>query len=434
MIQQCFEYWRGSIEFRFDICASKFHKGRLRFVWDPLGTGSGVPDWAANFNRVIDLSQERSFSVKIGMNQPTAFLGGSASLSGSNENHSPTYENTTPVVLGGNANANGVLRCYVLNRLVAPDDNSTPVEINVFVKMCDDAEFAKPRNGFDTLSYVSQSYVSQSETDAAQAPSDIPTTQVEIPVSDIIGENEVDTTDLIHFGESITSMRQCLKRYSYASTRQIVTDRALGLYQYRLQYSDFPASPGEASVTQYGPQKMTLMNFLTPCYAARRGGIRWKYNVINPTNSVDQGILTSNGGELQVYRQSYLTLSASDAPFNSITLATGIGVTDFDVTTLMNNHGTTDVGAYITLADKQNAMEVELPYQTNRRFSVCKLVKVSDGDLGWASAHRVTFMRPSASVTGANFATTINAYCAAGEDFSLSMFLNVPPMYNNLDL
>ena len=434
MMQQCFQYWRGSIEFRFDICASKFHKGRLRFVWDPLGTGSGVPEWAAAFNRVIDLSQERTFTIKIGMNQALSFLGGSASLQGADENHSPTYENTTPVVLGGNGNANGVLRCYVLNRLVAPDDATEPVEINVFTKMCDDAEFAVPRNGYDNLSYISQSYVSQSETDAAQAPSDVPTTQAEIPVTDIVGENEVDTTDLIHFGETITSMRQVLKRYNYASTRMFTVDRALGLYMYRFEYSDFPASPGQGSITAYGPQKMTLMNFLTPCFAARRGGIRWKYNVIDYSSNTESGVVTHNNGELQLYRQSYLGLTFTEPGYTSTTLASGAAVTNYDVKVQMQNHGTTDVGAYLTLADKQNAIEVELPYQSNRRFQVAKLVDVNDGSLGWTDAHRLTYIRPSIDTTGTCFAGNVNAYCAAGEDFSLSMFLNVPPLYVNGDL
>lgn len=434
LVQQAFEFWRGSVEFRFDVAASKFHKGRLRLVWDPLGTGSGVPDWAASFNRVIDLSKERSFTVKIGMNQALSFLGGSGSLQGSNENHSPTYENTTPVVLGANNNANGVLRCYVLNRLIAPDDATDPVEINVFVKMCDDAEFAVPRNGYSSLSYVSQSYISQSEDDAAQAPRDLPTTQEEIPVSDIIGEKIVDTSDLIHFGETITSFRQPLKRYSYANTRTVNVDRALGLYGYRAEMPNFPASPGEDSVTSYGPQFMTLMGYLTPCFAARRGGVRWKHVLIDHSQNVDSGVISQNTGEICCYRQTYLTLTSSEQEFATTTIASGAATSNFDSVEIMKWHGNTDTGAYLTVQNLNNTVEVEIPYQTNRRFNPAKLVKISDGRLGFADAYRLSFTRMSLDTVGNNPMLYMNSYCAAGEDFSLSMFVNVPPMYNNSDV
>ena len=435
LIQQMFEFWRGSIEFRFDICASKFHKGRLRFVWDPLSTGSGVPDWAANFNRIVDLSQERSFTVKIGMNQQLPFLGGSSSLIGSDENHSPTYEITNPVVLSNvNGATNGVLRCYVLNQLVAPDDATDPVEINVFVKMGDDAEFAVPRDGYSDLSYVSQSYVSQSETDAAQAPSDVPTTQAELPVMEIIGEKEIDVTDLIHFGETITSMRQVLKRYSYATTRTVNTDRVLGLYGYTAEYSDFPASPGEATITSYGPQRMTTMGLLTPLFAARRGGVRWKYNIVDMSANIEAGTIAQNNSEIQVYRQSYMNLASTDPEVGVTTIAAGAAVSSDYSLAMMQFKGNTETGNYITMQNLNNTAEVEFPYQTNRRFQVAKLVKNADGSRGWTDSHRIKWVKPSFDTTGNNVAAQINAYCAAGEDFSLSHFINVPPLYQNLDL
>lgn len=438
LVLQCFQYWRGSVEFRFDICASKFHKGRLRFVWDPKAESGTEPDWAASFSRVVDLSKERTFSMKIGMNQEVAFLQGSTSLPASSENHSPTYETTTVLDLANDEGlTNGVLKCYVLNSLVAPDDATEPVEINVFAKMGDDAEFALPRGGYTKLSYISQSYVSQSETDAAQAPDSVPTTQEEVPVSDIIGPKEIDVTDLIHFGESITSFRQVLKRYNYATTRTINLKRNTGLYGYTLQYPDFPASPGEASITNSGPSLMTLMGFLTPCFAARRGGIRWKHDFVTPQQAINanEGILSKDTGEIQVYRASYLNMSPSTQAVGVQSLGTGAALTDLDPLAFLEWKGATSTGAYVTLENQNNTAEVEIPYQTNLRFQVGKLVKVSDGFEGTSPAHRVQIIKPSVTNPGDDFCGMyVNSYCAAGEDFSLSYFVNVPPMYTNPDL
>lgn len=422
MCCQAFDLWRGTMEFRFDICASKFHKGRLRFVWDPLGSSTAVPEWAAAFNRIIDLSQERSFTVTIGMNQDRPFLSTGSGLLGQSPEFSPTYEQTTPNALTGNSKVNGVLRCYVLNRLVAPDDATDNVEINVFAKMCDDVEFAIPTSKFQTLSYISQSAVAEDGSNPA-------TTQEEVPVSDIIGPKEVDTSDLIHFGETITSLRQCLKRYQYTTTRVINTNDVDGIYGMKCTLPDFPAAPGEINV-DYGVSKMTLLTYLTPCFIARRGGIRWKYNLVDPTITVVSGLYAANNSEMVVYRDPGERLTATTPQFEKTTLATILDQDNPPAAELVKFHPDTSTGAYVTLQNLQNAIEVEIPMQTNIRFLLGKLVRIADGTLGYGFAHALKWYK-NQSQGGTNFAAQLNCYCAAGEDFSLSMFCNVPPMYFN---
>lgn len=133
-----FQYWKGSVELRFKIVCSEYHRGRIRIVWDPLYFSSAYSDvYNVNYTEVIDISETRDFSVRIGWGQQTSYLpcGLMRDLTDL-INPRALYEDT-------NFNCNGAISVLVVNQLTTPA-STDPIEINVYTKMCEDYEVAVP--------------------------------------------------------------------------------------------------------------------------------------------------------------------------------------------------------------------------------------------------------------------------------------------------
>jgi hypothetical protein len=126
-----FKWWHGSMEFRFQIVASKYHKGRLRIVWDPNYQANS--EYNLNYQEVIDINSISDFVFKVGWGQPVSYL----------PVISPTTEDFGNVAIQQRI-GNGVLSVFVVTDLTVPTAVDAPVIINVFTRMCDDFEVAEP--------------------------------------------------------------------------------------------------------------------------------------------------------------------------------------------------------------------------------------------------------------------------------------------------
>jgi len=73
-----FQYWKGSMKFRFQIVASSFHKGRLKIVYDPNYIANNTyltySEYNTNYLKIVDIAEEQDFTVEVGMGQNTSFL------------------------------------------------------------------------------------------------------------------------------------------------------------------------------------------------------------------------------------------------------------------------------------------------------------------------------------------------------------------------
>lgn len=133
-----FAYWKGSVELRFKIVCSEYHRGRIRIVWDPLYFSSDYSEvYNVNYTEVIDISETRDFSVRIGWGQQTSYLP-TGTLS-------DMFDLTLPRTLYDSVNpfCNGAISVLVVNQLTTPA-SPQPIEINVYTKMCEDYEVAAP--------------------------------------------------------------------------------------------------------------------------------------------------------------------------------------------------------------------------------------------------------------------------------------------------
>ncbi|AHI87751.1 polyprotein [Antheraea pernyi iflavirus] len=149
-LSSLFQYWRGSIEYRFDIVASQFHSGKLLLAYIP-GIGEGevvtIDQARASPHIVISLDNAMTYTWKVPYVAdrpwwPRRYAGESVS----NNVASPSK-----------------IFAFVLNELVMAETVPDSVEILVYMRGGEDMEFAVPVQPSIGLGY-DRNYVSSRNT------------------------------------------------------------------------------------------------------------------------------------------------------------------------------------------------------------------------------------------------------------------------------
>jgi hypothetical protein len=425
-----FRYWRGSIKVRVQVAASKFHKGRLRLTYDPNGPNSTL-EWGGGYHEIMDISEKRDMEFTIHWNQDRQFLEiRNPMLTAS---PSPVYDPADGGTPGVNPiavdldNDNGVFEIRVLNELVRPseDDTDTP-DINIFVAAGDDFEVMMPycRN-LENISYVSQSGLTEA------TPSDsAPSGSGEIDTIDIAGGSyETDVASLTYAGETFQSFRNMLKRYHYhTSYINPYEGTALGLsWVWNFAHPRFPTYKGNDVSNPFSSEnevwaKTTLMNYLTPAFAARRGGIRWKYNfnsnVLNQAPRGRMSVCRWFGGVPSDTQSSIIKLNDGSAN-NAVSTARSVYYSNI-----------TGDGASLTTTLACPTLEIESPYYRSVRYEPTYQSGLTFSDIDDESLALQVMLTSAGGVSSPNEGSyTVDAYVAAGEDFTLDWFVAVPTMY-----
>lgn len=425
-----FKHWRGTMKFRFQVVASSFHKGRLKIVYDPSYPLSN--EYNTNYTHIIDLAKERDFTVEIGWGQQWSFL----QHRNMTANGGPIY-NTTKLGSAPGKTANGILSVYVVNELTVPNSTANnDVSVNVFVSAGEDFEVANPFDlDIQSLSwYTPQSgeYIPQSgemsQPDADLTPDE--SAPMKLEPTETMGP-ELTCTDHtldVFFGDPVTSFRQCLKRYCYLHS--LAPSGSSGFNRWVL--SNFPMYRGYASgakhqattpvdPTPYNFAKMTMLNYVTPAFTCRRGGIRWKYlytgSVVRGADTIGYMGVERDPSTVSVYSQSTI-----------VPLGTGTTVSQ-RVAAELPTAGSGWPGAHVTPIQQNAALEVELPFYTEERFVPAKNGDVTGGDTRNFFHDLTCYVdaNPTADVT------SIRAYCSVGEDFTLGFFTGAPVAYLQSD-
>lgn len=107
-----FTFWKGELEYHFQVVCSKFHSFRFRVYWTPYATNtSSLPYVANTVNKVVDVQGETNFSVVV-----------------------PWLHKSPVMKIDTSAdNANGYLMVDLLNPLVYPTTPIPQVTINVWI-------------------------------------------------------------------------------------------------------------------------------------------------------------------------------------------------------------------------------------------------------------------------------------------------------------
>lgn len=427
-----FKNWRGTMKYRFQIVCSAYHKGRLKIVYDPSYPVTN--EYNTNYTYIIDIAKTRDFTMEIGWGQQYPYVG--TRIMGVD---TMPYSETP---LGGDPSikANGILSVYVVNELTTPSDTViNNIQVNVFIAAGDDFEVANPASfPMDSLTWFQPQageydpnniYVSQAGELGSQQPDadDTPTESIPIqPNAHMMGAtvDSTDNTNAVFFGEAITSWRQCLKRYNYHSSFFFQTPGTL----LKQTHGDFPFykgwAPGAihsaynatAVPTPHNYGKMTLLNWVTPAYLCRRGGIRWKYlaDIPHADNMSIAMSVNRNVGPTSVCQRTILS-----PPAMSATESTKTAFDAIHCDTLWS-------GGLVTSVAQNPVLEFELPFMSHERFQPARFANQTATPL----THYHNF---EGRALGTGWPTTeyvgVKAYVSTAEDYTLGFYMGAPPAF-----
>lgn len=418
---QCFNYWHGSITYKFQIVKSKFHKGKIVVEYDPSYFATQEASFNTNYTRVIDIADHDDFEITIGWCQAQPFKQCSNYLSSdlpfrTTGGFAPEYEFT-----------NGMIRIQVLNQLVAPAADSN-ISFNVFVRMEDDAKFGMPTtDGFQNLS-VFTPLTEAPKVFQSQSGENLATSAPTKPVgADAVGAINVSGSASDHymevfFGESPTSIRELIKRYSLhrvhstgAPDPNLRTDIAVTATT-RPYYRGYDVSGIDATPAgdKYNYVLPSFWTHFAPAYAGFRGAFRKKF-VFAGTQNVPYQPFVANAttnDEAYRFRRDLRQVQPSDRASIENTMAL--------------KHSTV-AGTATTVLGVNGAIETEFPYYENARFTPARQVSSSDSRRRKFVLHMG--LNP-ADITDQRDPVAASEYTAAGEDMSFFFFSGIPVTYN----
>lgn len=425
-----FQYWRGTMKFRFQIVCSNFHKGRLRVVYEPWASDTGL-DYTTNYNRIIDIAKEKDFTIEIGWNQALAFMK-SISFSDTDTGHgtSVAFDNTLK-------NANGKISLYVVNDLTVPNSTvNNDISVNVFISAGDDIEFAAPRSIINRVAYNPEPPDPPVVLDAQSAEQiDEMTPQPSRPVQDAtehVGPSvsNTDPTNHVFFGETISSFRTLLKRYNHYLV-EAPADTATGLYWWSLRLPAFPLTRGQpatGSALLVGKNVVTgnLLGYLSPAFCGWRGGIRHKIYLV-ADNRGETGAGGSSAASFAPFAVARSNGIGSSSPyrntFSTVDITTNSGIVLSQQNVFRDNmSGTTS-----NPLSKNPVGDVEIPYYSPWRFMPTKTDSNDvTGDLARSDPGAYEIITRAVNTGDA---LHIHDWVATGEDFNMFFFTGAPIMY-----
>jgi hypothetical protein len=447
-----FQYWKGTMKFRFQIVCSTFHKGRLKIVWDPNFIANnnylGFSEYNTNYLKIVDIAEETDFTIECGMGQEVSYL----------EHHNPGRDSVNELYSTSRYTSfdtgNGVLGVFVVNELTTPNsivDNS--IEINVFVSMGDDFEVAVPSNQF--AEFIVKPTLTQSGASAPEArvPTElklepqsgeiVPEAQNTIEPSApqqeescIVGLPPADDSQLnkVFFGESITSFRPMLKRYALWNSIPKISPDPTAISG---RFAAFPYFRGSvpaavdltASGDSYNYCNTLLLHWVTLGFSGRRGSIRYK---MIPRGAQDRGdYISVQRSPLKQNTNEYHYESQDMDDYSSIKEARRAAVQRMRLfgggtVPWSRNPMPANLGLALTTNQVNGALEFEMPYYSPFRFTPGKRIALT-GEMLFEAAWdwRVLF----AGNGGSTKTAAIDVYAAAGEDFQTYFFTGMPRMY-----
>lgn len=407
-----FRNWRGDIIFRFNIIASKYHKGRLLVSFDPSGSVATnvlntVDTTTAVYTRVIDIAETNNIEFRVPYQQALAFL----------ELQSPTYtvgdvpftDATFNSAVG--AYANGYITVRVLNELSAPVAVA-PVDILVYVRGADNFEFANPRDNTANLSM----YIAQSDEVTEDVLTD--TTPHEDP-----------QRSRVYMGERILSMRPLMRRYAYVGPFNMGVSASANTNWVTTSYVFHKLPPfygydfaGENNATKlvgtgnapfnYVPHN--VLNWLTPMFLYYRGSVNWTFNVDGSSAKSSVMVRRLNSSVANGRLWSNLTMGIDTPSFASLI-----------------NVGSAIAGSTFTNQILQPCISVAAPNYTPYKFQSTNANNATNPPTSGSGYDGSSLDAYAVQVSGLgnNANTVVHRYAGAGTDFNLHFLLNVPTLY-----
>jgi hypothetical protein len=437
-----FQYWRGSMRFRFQVVASEYHKGRLRISYDPrIGASNG--EFNTQYTTIHDIAENKDFTVDVGWGQDVPFKESLGWYSTAEYGTSPL----TISILQGN----GVLSINVLNKLSAPALDNEDVKVNVFISMLDDFEVAAPDDKMSFLKF--RPFVEPPEPPPRLGKYGIPESgdpnatdtddDQDSPITDPeavdnLGHTNIDTpgTTMVFMGEVIGSFRTLLKRAYRAELRPVYESGSSSMYL--TSRGSFPTyggfvdgiSPASGSMLTgffdtrlYNTTPTTLLNYLGRAFLGWRGSTRWTVDA-----SAIHSAGTTGAGTTDMWTSLPLKLSRRNTFSNKDRV---FSFDNTDVSNIIQNlnemeRGIDCYGQYLGTTSVNPVQTIEVPYLESDRFKFTGIDDNFESESkgpGWEAS--ITYPG-SSNERDVGFLTY---YVSAGEDFNFFFFNGLPPVY-----
>lgn len=442
-----FKNWHGTMEFRFQIVSSNFHKGRLALHWDPYKVDPS--ELNVSYSRIIDIGEEKDFVVRVKWGQLYPYC--ASRVIGTND-LSFRNRGTLPATTTNSPFQNGFLCLRVLNELTVPNsDINNDVAINVFCKACDDFEVVNPTDiNISSFSFFPNPPPGAQGEDVGGESEELLSPQLLEPQSGEMSPGDEDCTEEpskptaptpsfevggmsgegaladICFGEVIPSFRTMLKRYNFHTVwaRNGAADtgtmwRQSPNFPYMRGYA--PNGVNTVLGTPYNFCKMTLLNYVSAAFTAYRGAIRWKHMLVQ-FGGEDTSSSYNRRGILRTERFAY------DKGTYQIGWDQWVGNDNDNFVPYeeLQHWNTNHDGTHMTAPELNPVLEVEYPHQSQLRFYPCKRENITNTN-SYVDYHKVSALIRHQPATGGG--SQIFDFVAAGEDFSLHFFTGCPIIY-----
>ncbi len=418
-----FTHWRGDIIFEFDVICTKFHKGRLKISWDPLGNG-GTTELPENtvYTTILDIGVNNKATFRIPYHQATEWLRCRGYLRG---NWSfGTSVVTNPVL------DNGMLILSVMTPLMSPVSGQS-VGINVSVRAADNFEFANPRSSLaDDSSTQPPSFF------AVQSRDDVEIEGEAAEFGDIGSKHP--SRYALNFGEAVVSLRTLLHRLSIYDTTIVGSNAATRVVTHVKSYSRLPPSYGYdpngkstannilntpgTSTFNYTPTHPIV--YVSQMYGAFRGSVNYVANI-----SQD---LAPYVGDVRIQRVTDNTLGVHrrGTIVNSLnTGGTGSAAASYFLLS-MGNNSYAAAGAAFTNSQTNASLSWNAPHMSATNFNYADTTYSINGNNPDQSDLECTLLqmniKQSAAVTTVADQVTYVTYAGSGPDYHCVWWLCCP--------
>lgn len=454
-----FKHWRGDIIYRFDVIASKYHRGRLLVAYEAVGTNaSNVVNTANPLGRVIthtlDLGVSRSLEIRVPYSQALPWL----RTDGYTTNFANRGPDDNTNWNSDSASVNGHLVLRVLNSLTAPVASSN-VQIVVSVRGAENLEFANPIDLPYNLTVLPPQSADVFEVEATSHVMGTPSQP---------SENRF----VMNFGESIKSLRVLARRktrnylwYSDPDTATITRLDAFTRTRFPTPFGPQPNYGCDLMRTAHDDTNIMgnmtrnhVTNFIMPCFAGTRGSFNWTYIASNASaggvNDVEMAIFRPVNGSNAIGSWGP---TAYVSPLHASTNSSdAYGSQTYNWDTVANVHGTINKtataggqmaadtigalqrfmpggagGSSIVQLARTGALAVTLPHYGARTFNFTSPSYITAPhtlDDGTIQKYTLAVLwNPNQGVSGRTF--RIESWVGAGNDWSVMYFINTPRVY-----
>lgn len=370
-----FRYYRGSVKYTIKFVKTEFHSGRVLISYTP-GNSLSAPDNAASsyvFRDILDIRHSSEFSFICPYVATTPYR--------------PTVNTTADL---GQLASMGYFQIRILNELQAPETVSQSVNIIIEVSACDDFELACPVPfiGGDEPNVNCNIFRTQMDSSSEI----VGAISKPIGSSSIVGSGNLAPAEFC-IGETITSIKQLLSRFSRVTTKNANASlQNRTWYPYYMGFAGFDSlgalvTPGMASdwFSRFGA-----------CFAYGRGSVRF-------------GVAATTSTTLPTWVTMYTVFDDSVTTASDVSAAGG-------GSRYMRQHATVNFAQMNNFAELKIPMYAHTPFQNNLFGAV----------LTPSTTYTPFHNRFGIESTTNNPAYTCDTYRAVGDDFQFGFFLNCP--------